>query len=455
MARAWVPISGLVTTTTGCVQSTRISSQNSNLTSATFSVSRCTRQHFHPGTDIFSQGEPYTTSYLIRSGVVRTYYVAPSGKEITIAYWPEGTLIGGPNVFKERRSHIWSAQAVTEVAAEQIRGHDLEELTMRIPRLAHYIIETLTFKLHWVSVLLQAFGTQSVRARVARLLLQLGKRYGVEGPQGTVIAHHFSHDELGRMVGATRCWVTLALKELKNEGIIATHGRDISVLSMKALKAKSRGSADDLANSSNGVAYLPIVRMISDDRYPIRPILTIPTMIFATAPSPAAMSKFQIKNPIPPPLPPAAVPPTRNQLASDYHLPRYSHPHDGSYEYRGQDARQHDCAKDSESRCAHRARRLRISKVDASRTANFVSTIVKNAPRKITKPIDRSCVGQNRIEAGTHAIGGIGRRISNVGKTMPKTVRLSASTKPKGMPIITATENPLSTRKKLSQRSNQ
>lgn len=212
-------------------------------------LSRCTRQHFNPGTDIFSQGEPYTTSYLIRSGVVRTYYVAPSGKEITIAYWPEGTLIGGPNVFKERRSHIWSAQAVTEVAAEQIRGHDLEELTMRIPRLAHYIIETLTFKLHWVSVLLQAFGTQSVRARVARLLLQLGKRYGVEGPQGTVIAHHFSHDELGRMVGATRCWVTLALKELKNEGIIATHGRDISVLSMKALKAKSRGSADDLADS--------------------------------------------------------------------------------------------------------------------------------------------------------------------------------------------------------------
>ena len=40
-------------------------------------------------------------SHLIHSGVVRTYYVAPSGKEITIAYWPQGTLVGGPNVLWE------------------------------------------------------------------------------------------------------------------------------------------------------------------------------------------------------------------------------------------------------------------------------------------------------------------------------------------------------------------
>jgi len=33
-------------------------------------------------------------------------------------------------------------------------------------------------------------------------------------------------------------------------------------------------------------------------------------------------------------------------------------------------------------------------------------------------PIDSSCVGQNNMEAGTQASGGMGRKISNVGNTI-------------------------------------
>jgi CRP/FNR family transcriptional regulator, cyclic AMP receptor protein len=204
-------------------------------------LARCTRQNFEPGANLFSQDEPYTRSYLIRSGMVRTYYVSPSGKEITIAYWSEGAMVGGPNVFCEQRPHIWSAQAVTQVVAEHIRGQDLQDLSMRIPRLAHYLIETLSYKLHWVSVLLQTFGTQSVRARVAHLLLQLGERYGEEHETGILIAQQFSHEDLGQMVGATRSWVTLALKQLKGEGIITTLGRDTYILDNDRLRQAAQG----------------------------------------------------------------------------------------------------------------------------------------------------------------------------------------------------------------------
>jgi CRP/FNR family cyclic AMP-dependent transcriptional regulator len=207
-------------------------------------LARCSRQNFQPGANLFSQNEPYTKSYLIRSGMVRTYYVAPSGKEITIAYWNEGALVGGPSVFRERQLHIWSAQAVTEVVAEQIKGQDLEDLCMRIPRLAHYLIETLSYKLYWVSVLLQAFGTQTVRARVAYLLVQLGERHGEKCARGVLIAQHFSHEELARMVGATRSWVTLALKNLRSEEIIGTEGRDLVILDLDRLRKTAQGNAN-------------------------------------------------------------------------------------------------------------------------------------------------------------------------------------------------------------------
>lgn len=199
-------------------------------------LARCRKQHYAAGAHLFSQGEPYTASHVIRSGVVRTYYVSPTGKEITIAYWSAGALVGGPNVFREYRPHIWSAQAVTDVATEWIRGRDLEELSMKIPELAHYLIETLTFKLHWVSVLLQTFGTQSVRSRLAHLLLQLSERYGTKHDEGTLITHHFSHDELARMVGATRPWVTIAIRNLKKDAIITCSGRHIVVVNKPALE---------------------------------------------------------------------------------------------------------------------------------------------------------------------------------------------------------------------------
>src|SRR6267142_1076383 len=89
------------------------------------------QQDFDAGAHLFSQGEPYTESYLICSGIVRTYYVSPTGKEITIAYWSEGALVGGPNIFYENRPHIWSAQGATQVVTQGIRGRGLEELSMR------------------------------------------------------------------------------------------------------------------------------------------------------------------------------------------------------------------------------------------------------------------------------------------------------------------------------------
>lgn len=198
-------------------------------------LAACRTQHIDAGAHLFAQGEPYTTSYLIRSGVVRTYYVAPTGKEITIAYWSAGALVGGPQVFCENRPHIWSAQAASDAVVEAIRGRDLEALSLKIPALAHYLIETLTFKLHWVSVLLQTFGTQSVRSRLAHLLLQLSERYGVPHRDGTLVAHHFSHDELARMVGATRPWVSIAIKKLKKDEIIACSGRHLIVRDRAAL----------------------------------------------------------------------------------------------------------------------------------------------------------------------------------------------------------------------------
>ena len=55
---------------------------------------------------VFRRGEPQKGIYLILSGGVRVFYAAPSGREITRAYWFAGHFIGGPDVFAQNSEYV-------------------------------------------------------------------------------------------------------------------------------------------------------------------------------------------------------------------------------------------------------------------------------------------------------------------------------------------------------------
>ena len=80
---------------------------------------------------------------------------------------------------------------------------------------------------------------------------------------------------------------------------------------------------------------------------------------------------------------------------------------------------------------------------------------MKKAPRKMTKMILSSVVGQKMIDVGTQASGGIGRRISRGGNQRYRNVRLIAIKSPTGIPMSCASANPDRTREKLAIQSFQ
>src|SRR5207237_6457102 len=133
-------------------------------------LGHCTELHFPRDSTIFSQGQKHI-SFLIKDGLVRTFYVSATGKEITLAYWSNGDIIGGPYFFDDARKNIWSAHAVEDSVLLAIDGAKLKELAMRMPSLALFLIDSLSFKLNWVSLVLQALGTEFVHGRLATLLV--------------------------------------------------------------------------------------------------------------------------------------------------------------------------------------------------------------------------------------------------------------------------------------------
>src|SRR5580700_6258383 len=130
------------------------------------------RKVLYRGAQLFRQGSPQDGIYLIESGRIKVFYIAPSGREITLAYWHAGNFVGGPEVF-DTGIHQWSGVASSNCSVVQLPGKELRTLAAEIPNLAIGLIEGLSFKGKCYSALAQMLGTRSITQRLAHLLLHL------------------------------------------------------------------------------------------------------------------------------------------------------------------------------------------------------------------------------------------------------------------------------------------
>ena len=177
---------------------------------------------------VFSQGEAHDGVFIIGRGQVRVYYVAPSGREITLAYWTPGHFIGGPEI-SGGGVHMWSGVAIEDCAITVLPSAVLQKLLVEMPALALALIDGLIAKGKCYSSMAQMLGTRSVIERLAQYLLNLSELYGVPDGDTIIINRKVTHDQIAAMVGSTRQWVTMMLKRFQAKRIIAIDGSVIRI----------------------------------------------------------------------------------------------------------------------------------------------------------------------------------------------------------------------------------
>lgn len=180
------------------------------------------------GDGLFFQGDPHTGVWVVETGRIRTFYTAPSGREITLAYWPNGHFVGGPEVFGRGR-HVWSANALDDCELLFLSGMSLRQLVTEIPDLALGLIDGLVAKGKCYSALIQMLGTRSISERLEQLLIIMADRYGRRDGDTIVIDRAITYEQIASMVGATRQWVTQSLDRLQKEGILTISRKEISL----------------------------------------------------------------------------------------------------------------------------------------------------------------------------------------------------------------------------------
>lgn len=200
---------------------------------------------FRAGQDVFRQGDPHYGMFIILSGEVRSYYTGPSGREITLAYWAPGNFVGGPVIFGGGQ-HSWSGRAMRATQVLHVRGRELRRLMTEIPNLAVALVEALEHKGQCYSTMIHMLGTRSASERLAQMLLLMAERDGRRTKAGVAIARTLTHEDLAKMVGATRQWVTTTLERLASQGMIDVHRTRIVILDAQKLR-RFAGCMDEVS----------------------------------------------------------------------------------------------------------------------------------------------------------------------------------------------------------------
>lgn len=182
----------------------------------------------YPSATVFLQGDEHKGIWLIEDGIVRTFYAAPSGRQITLAYWTAGHFIGGPEIFGGGE-HVWSADVTQPCRLLHLPAPAIRGLIQSQPSFALCLIEGLVAKGKCYSALVQMLGTRSVVERLTQLLVILAENHGRREGNRLFIDRKLTHDQIATIVGSTRQWVTITLDKFQKQGIISVARQSIVI----------------------------------------------------------------------------------------------------------------------------------------------------------------------------------------------------------------------------------
>jgi CRP/FNR family transcriptional regulator, cyclic AMP receptor protein len=192
------------------------------------------RRTFEIDQPLFQQGDPHDGIYLIETGRVSSYYQAPSGRQITLAYWFPGNLVGALSIFGGG-THMWGSAAVQRSETIFLPGPDLRRVALGSAEIAVALIEVLSFKARCYSTMAQMVGTRSATERLEHLLVFLARAYGLKEQGGIAITVSLNQAELANLINSSRRWVTMQLSRLQKGGVIHYNRGMIVVRKLQAL----------------------------------------------------------------------------------------------------------------------------------------------------------------------------------------------------------------------------
>lgn len=194
------------------------------------------QRRFRKGTILFHKDQSGDALYLVESGHVRIFLPTAGGEELTVEIAGPGDVFGELALL-DGRPRSASAETLEDSLLHVLSRDEFQRYLAATPRFAASLIELLSMRLRQITEYAESLAFLDIHGRVARALLQLADRHGVEN-NGIEIDFDMTQGELASMVGATRERVNRALASFRAQGLIELRGRKIALLDPERLRLR-------------------------------------------------------------------------------------------------------------------------------------------------------------------------------------------------------------------------
>jgi CRP/FNR family transcriptional regulator, cyclic AMP receptor protein len=193
------------------------------------------------GDVLYSPKEGTERLFILKKGRVQLYEVDRGGEEITLSVIEDGNVFGEMALTGQSLGGVY-VRALVPSTVVSLRREDLEDLIMKKPEVGLRLIRELAEKLHASEARYSDIVGKDVPARLATLILTLLDSEGMVSSESYRIPTHYTHEQLGTMIGCKRVAVTRAFSKLKEAGAVQLKERHIIIKNLDALKGLAEAS---------------------------------------------------------------------------------------------------------------------------------------------------------------------------------------------------------------------
>jgi CRP/FNR family cyclic AMP-dependent transcriptional regulator len=191
------------------------------------------------GDTLFREGDSGDCLYVITDGKIKLGRAAADGRENILAILGPGEMFGELSLF-DPKPRTATAVAVVDSTLMSLGHHALDQLLTGRPAVAEAMLAALAQRLRRTNESLADLVFSDVPGRVAKALLDLSTRFGVQADDGLHVTHDLTQEELAQLVGASRETVNKALADFASRGWIRLEARAVVIHDVDRLSRRAR-----------------------------------------------------------------------------------------------------------------------------------------------------------------------------------------------------------------------
>ena len=180
---------------------------------------KMTGRNYRRGDAIFHKDDPGSTIYIVKTGQVKITTDSTEGEEVILAILRDGDFFGELSLL-DGKPRSASATTMSDTKALTLDRSALMESIAKYPELAGDVLAALSERLRHTDVLLEDAVFLDLPARLAKRLLQLSEKHGIQTDKGMEIDLRLTQQDLANTVGASRVAVNKLLGLFQDKGLI-------------------------------------------------------------------------------------------------------------------------------------------------------------------------------------------------------------------------------------------